>query len=286
MFKIGIDDFSYHRNYGWIIPGQSDSGKRWTLEDFLNRAAELKVDTVSLETYFMAELDRSFLTGLKERLDDRGLEGMLAWGHPQGLETGKSKQAAEDLKRTIKLLKYFGNNTLHFRGGGMADRNAEPQQLQIERLSKMLIEIAGLAADCGVILAMENHMDFTADEQLEILARVDASNLKVLLDTGNNLRLLEDPIEVVKKLAPHAAGVHLKDMFATGKGNPVTEWRKFWHTAPLGKGIIDLPEVLRILKENNFDGPLNLEIDFLNPRWRDDDQAVVESIEYLRSINI
>jgi sugar phosphate isomerase/epimerase len=233
----------------------------------------------------MPELDRSFLAGLKEKLDDSGLEGMLAWGHPQGLETGKNMKAAEDLKQTIKLLKYFGNNLLHFRGGGLADRNTEPQQLQIERLSEMLKDIAGLAADYEIILAMENHMDFTADEQLEILARVDAPNLKVLLDTGNNLRILEDPIEVVKKLAPHAVAVHLKDMFATGKGNPVTEWRKFWHTAPLGKGIIDLPEVLRILKENNFDGPLNLEIDFLNPRWRDDDQAVMESIEYLRSIN-
>ena len=285
MFKIGIDDFSYHRNYGWIIPGQSDSGKRWTLQDFLNRAVELNIDTVSLETYFMPELDRAFLAGLKEKLDDSGLEGMLAWGHPQGLETGKNLKAAEDLKQTIKLLKYFGNNILHFRGGGLADRNAEPQQLQIERLSEMLKDIAGLAAEYEIILAMENHMDFTADEQLEILARVDAPNLKVLLDTGNNLRILEDPIEVVKKLAPHAVAIHLKDMFATGKGNPVTEWRKFWHTAPLGKGIIDLPEVLRILKENNFDGPLNLEIDFLNPRWRDDDQAVAESIEYLRSIN-
>ena len=68
MFKIGVDDFSYHRNYGWIIPGQSDSGKRWTLDDFLNRAVELKLDTVSLETYFMPVIDRSFLTTLKEKL--------------------------------------------------------------------------------------------------------------------------------------------------------------------------------------------------------------------------
>ena len=286
MFKIGIDDFSYHRNYGWIIPGQSDSGKRWTLDDFLHRAAELNVDTVSLETYFMPKLDRSFLTELKQKLSDKGMEGMLAWGHPQGLETGKNKKAAEDLIRTIKLYKYFGNSVLHIRGGGLADRNLEPQQLQIERLSAMLKDIGVVAADNGIILAMENHMDFTADEQIEIIARVNSPNLKVLLDTGNNLRLLEDPMAVVEKLAPHAVALHVKDMIATGKGNPVTEWRKFWHTAPLGKGIIDLPEVIQILKKNHFEGPLNLEIDFLNPCWRDDDQAVVESIAYLRAINI
>jgi len=285
MFKIGIDDFSYHRNYGWIIPGQSDSGKRWTLDDFLNRAEELEIDAVSLETYFIPALDKSFLTNLKDKLVDKGLEGMLAWGHPQGLETGKNKKAAEDLKRTISLQEYFGSNLLHIRGGGLADRNAEPQQQQIKRLSEMLKEISKVAADYGVVLAMENHMDFTADEQLEILARVDSPNLQVLLDTGNNLRILEDPIEVVKKLAPYAVATHFKDIIATGRGNPATEWRKFWHSAPLGKGIIDFPEILKILKESNYNGPLNLEIDFLNPRWRDDDRAVVESIEYLRSIN-
>ena len=286
MFKIGIDDFSYHRNYGWIIPGQSDSGKRWTQDDFLSRAEELNVDTVSLETYFMPELNHALLASLKEKLLDKGIEGMLAWGHPQGLETGKNENAAEDLIRTIKLNGDFGNRLLHFRGGGLADRELEPRQVQIERLSAMLKDIVAIASDHGITLAMENHMDFTADEQLEILARVDSPNLKVLLDTGNNLRILEDPIAVVEKLAPHAAALHIKDMMATGRGNPVTEWRKFWHTTPLGEGIIDLPEVLQILKNNNFDGPLNLEIDFLNPRWRDDDQAVVISLEYLRSINI
>ena len=104
MFKLGVDDFCYHRRYGWIIPGQSDPGKRWTQDDFLDRATELKLDAVSMETCFMPDLDRSFLESLRKKLEDRGIEGMLSWGHPRGLETGKNKEAAADLDQTIKSL--------------------------------------------------------------------------------------------------------------------------------------------------------------------------------------
>ncbi|MBW1698387.1 MAG: sugar phosphate isomerase/epimerase [Deltaproteobacteria bacterium] len=286
MFKIGVDDFSYHRFYGWIIPGQSDPGKRWTHDEFIERATELKLDAVSMETCFMPGLERSFLEELRAKLEDRAIEGMLSWGHPRGLETGKNREAAEGLKRFIELAPCFGNNTVRIVGGGLADRNEEPIRPQIDRIIRVLKEIVEVAAEHDLTLAMENHMDFTADEQIEILEAVGSPYLKVLLDTGNNLRLLEDPIEVVKKLAPYAVATHVKDITATGRGSPAKEWRKFWPSVPLGKGIIDLPQMLKILKENNYRGSLNVEIDFLDPGWPDDDRAVEESIEYLRKINI
>lgn len=284
MFKMGVDDFCYHRFFGWIIPGQTDPGKRWSLDDFLKRAAELKLDVVSLETCFLPPLDRPFLENLRKKLADRKLEGMLSWGHPRGLETGKNAAAAEDLKKTIEAAKYLDTRVLRIVGGGFADRAQEPIRLQMERLLKVFPPLLEHAAVYDVVLAMENHQDFTADEQVEILQKIDSPYLRVTLDTGNNLRTLEDPIEVVRKLAPYAASTHIKDIIATGKGNPATEWRRFWPSVPLGKGIIDLPEVIRILRQNNYGGPLNLEIDFLDPRWPDEDEAVAESIAYLRNI--
>ena len=284
MFKVGVDNFCYHRFFGWIPPGQSDPGKRWTLDDFLNRAAELKLDTVSLETCFMPPLGPPFLESLRRKLDDRGLDGMLSWGHPRGLETGKKQAAAEDLKKTIEAAHFLGTKVLRIVGGGFVDRPQEPIRLQMERLIQVLTRLVELAAARDIVLAMENHMDFMADEQVEILQRVGAPHLGVTLDTANNIRLLEDPIEVVRKLAPYAAATHIKDAIATGKGSPVTEWRRFWPSAPLGKGIIDLPLVIDILGQNQYAGPLNLEIDLLDPRWPDEDAAVAESIDYLRKI--
>jgi|MudIll2142460700_1097286.scaffolds.fasta_scaffold97540_1 sugar phosphate isomerase/epimerase len=284
MFKIGVDNFSYHRYFGWIMPGQPDPGKRWTLDDFLKRAGELELDVVSLETCFLPPLDRPFLESLRKKLADQKLEGMLSWGHPRGLETGKNLAAAEDLKRTVEAAKFLGTRVLRIVCGGLADRFPEPVPLQMERVLKMLPGIVDHAQAHDIVLAMENHLDFNAGEQVEILQKIDSPYLRVTLDTGNNLRNLEDPMEVVKKLAPYTVATHIKDILATGKGNPATEWRRFWPSVPLGRGIIDLPEVLRILRQNNYAGALNVEIDFLDPRWPDEDEAVAESIAYLRKI--
>lgn len=284
MLKIGVDNFSFHRYFGWIIPGQTDPGIRWNHDTFLDRAASLNLEAVSMETCFMEALSPRFLERLRKGCESRSLEGMLSWGHPRGLETGKNPAAKEDLKRTLELAGDFGNPVIRIVGGGWADRAQEPVRIQIERIVEVLKEVADFAAARHMVLAMENHMDFTADEQLEILDRVGSDHLKVLLDTGNNLRILEDPMEVVRKLAPYTVATHIKDIAATGKGNPATDWRTFWPTVPLGKGILDLPEMIDILRKNGYTGSLNLEIDLLDPRFPDDDQAVAESIAYLRKI--
>jgi len=284
MYKIGVDNFSFHRYFGWIIPGQTDPGIRWTHEKFLDRAASLNLNTVSMETCFMEELSSRYLERLRKECESRSLEGMLSWGHPRGLETGKNPGATEDLKRTIALAGDFGNPVIRIVGGGWVDRAEEPIRVQIERTIEVLKEVSDVAASRGVVLAMENHMDFTADEQLEILRRIGSDHLKVLLDTGNNLRILEDPIEVVRKLAPYAVATHIKDIAATGKGNPAINWQTFWPTVPLGQGILDLSGMIDILRQNGYTGALNLEIDLLDPRWPDDDLAVAESIAHLRKI--
>ena len=47
--KVGIDSYCYHRYFGEVYPDQGDPGVRWTFQDFVNRAAELEVDGVSLD---------------------------------------------------------------------------------------------------------------------------------------------------------------------------------------------------------------------------------------------
>nr|MCU0873284.1 hypothetical protein [Pirellulaceae bacterium] len=86
--KVGIDSYCYHRYFGEIYPDQTDPGVRWTFQDFVRRAAELEVDGVSLESFFFASLEPGYLAEIKAALDERGMERVLAWGHPDGLEAG------------------------------------------------------------------------------------------------------------------------------------------------------------------------------------------------------
>jgi sugar phosphate isomerase/epimerase len=59
-------------------------------------------------------------------------------------------------------------------------------------------------------VGIENHKDWLADEQVEILKSVSSPWLGACVDFGNNLALLEDSLEVVRKLAPYAVTTHLE----------------------------------------------------------------------------
>ena len=76
--RVGIDTYSYHRFFGEIREGEEDPGTRWTTWDFLDRAVELGVDGVSLETCYLDLDDPAFRERLAMSLDGAGLDRALA----------------------------------------------------------------------------------------------------------------------------------------------------------------------------------------------------------------
>ncbi|MBW2582704.1 MAG: sugar phosphate isomerase/epimerase, partial [Deltaproteobacteria bacterium] len=89
--KVGIDSYCYHRFFGEVYPNQNPPSKEWTLEDFIERAKELEVDGVSLESCFIPRFDKEYLSELTEMLDEHNFDRVYAWGHPHGLEGGKNE---------------------------------------------------------------------------------------------------------------------------------------------------------------------------------------------------
>ncbi len=157
----------------------------------------------------------------------------------------------------------------------------EPHGPQIERISGILKETVKQAEDAGVKLAIENHIDFTADEILEILNNVDSEYLGVNFDTGNTLRVFEDPVEAARKLAGHIYATHMKDI-DPGHGSP-RDWT-FWASAPAGSGIIDMPGIVQVLREAGYQGMLCVEIDFQKDPQADETKAVESAVNYLKSL--
>lgn len=104
-------------------------------------------------------------------------------------------------------------------------------------------------------LAVENHKDWRAEEFVEILKRIDSEWVGVTLDTGNNISLLEDPMEVVKALAPYAFTVHLKDM-------AVEEYEDgfLMSEVNLGAGFLDIEAMISEIRRHNSDIRFNLEM--------------------------
>jgi sugar phosphate isomerase/epimerase len=277
--KIGIDSYCYHRYFGEVYPFQRKPEKNWTFREFIARAVQLGVDGVSLESCFLPSSEPDFWQRLATMLDRHNLERVLAWGHPDGLQGGRNTEALSDLIRHIEFAKTIDSRVMRIVGSSLRFRD-EPHEPQIERLSAMLREAVTVAEENGVVLAIENHIDFTASEILTLIQNVGTKNFGVNFDTGNALRLLEDPVEEAKLLVPHIYATHIKDLSPRTGGSP-REW-SFWESVPVGHGVIDIKAVMRVLKDQEYRGLLCVEVDCLRDPW-EEDEAVLASVEYLRA---
>jgi sugar phosphate isomerase/epimerase len=106
-----------------------------------------------------------------------------------------------------------------------------------------------------VHLAVENHKDWRAAELAERLRRLGGEFVGACVDTGNNIALLEDPMQVVETLAPFAVSTHIKDMAAREyeEGFLLSE-------VPLGTGFLDLKRMVSTLVRANPKIQFNLEM--------------------------
>ena len=118
------------------------------------------------------------------------------------------------------------------------------------------------AAQCGVILAVENHwgLSRTPEGLLRIVNAVPSPWVGALMDTGN---FLEDPYDKLRQIAPKTVFVQAKTYPGGGE----------WYTLDL-----DYPRIARILAEAGYGGYVSLEMEGKeNP-----DVAVPKSIQLLR----
>jgi sugar phosphate isomerase/epimerase len=95
----------------------------------------------------------------------------------------------------------------------------------------------------GMAVGIENHKDFLAAELADLLRAVGSPRLGACLDFGNNIALLEDPMDTVETLAPYAVTTHLKDMALRpcASGFELSE-------VPLGAGILPLPRMVEAVR--------------------------------------
>lgn len=112
-----------------------------------------------------------------------------------------------------------------------------------------------IARRIGVRLAVENHKDHRADEKIDVLKQLDSEYVGACVDFGNNLALAEDPLEVVRALAPWALTAHIKD-------HAVRECPEgFWMTdVALGEGLLDLPAMVGAIRKARPAARFNLEV--------------------------
>ena len=104
-------------------------------------------------------------------------------------------------------------------------------------------------------LGVENHKDWRVDQQVALLEHYSSEYLGVCLDTGNNLAVLDDPMETVEKLAPWTFNVHFKDM-----AMEECETGFLLSEVPLGEGLLDMRRIADTIRRAKPEVHFSLEM--------------------------
>jgi sugar phosphate isomerase/epimerase len=137
-----------------------------------------------------------------------------------------------------------------------------------------------------VTLAIENHDRFRAEELVRMIKAVDSERIGICLDTVNSFGCGEGVESVVQCLAPYTNNLHLMDFtiarFPHQMGFTVSG-------TPLGKGMLNVPWLLAVLKAHGRD--VNAVIELWTPPEKEievtmakERRWVEESVTYLRRL--
>ena len=97
--------------------------------------------------------------------------------------------------------------------------------------------------------------------------------LGICLDIGHDLRAGSDPIKDLKRYDKRVFDIHLKD---------VTEGTKAGHAIELGRGAIDFPRFVKMLRKVGYKGSLSLEYE---KDMTDPFIGIAESVGYFKAVS-
>jgi sugar phosphate isomerase/epimerase len=236
---------------------------------------------------------------LKKALDNHGIHVHNFCGvDPDlvSLDDNKRRAAYGRFERVAELAAHFGTDTLHLASYsppvqyvgespyalgedykfGDTYHVRIPEGFDWERVWNVLVEscrfTADIAAKYGKTIIMEPRVGeiiCSVDSMIRLVNDVERPNFKANFDTGHFSAQRENVPLALAKLRGKFANIHVSD------NDP-----KNTDHLPIGDGIIDWSEFLRVLKTQNYDGYLGLDLGN-RPTLVDDLKRSAEKLEQL-----
>ena len=167
-------------------------------------------------------------------------------------------------ERTVRAAKEAG--ALCLRAACLSGRRYEAFST-LDEWKRFVIESKGRIARTLPILekyrmplGLENHKDWTAEEMVALLKEYNSEYLGACIDAGNNIALLDDPMDLVERLSRYAVTTHIKDMATEeyAEGFLLSE-------VPLGQGMLDLKRICQTIARARPKAKFTLEMITRNP---------------------
>jgi sugar phosphate isomerase/epimerase len=249
----------------WSVVETVRAGKM-NLSGFIEFAAGQAVEGVELLDYFWTD-ERAEIPQVKKQMAAAGLKlAVYSIGNDlfQPDEAERAKQVTA-IKHAVEVANELGVDRVRvFSGSHRAGYRLEDGLAWIiEGLSAG----AAYAQSHGVVLALENHglMAGRSDQVKDIIQRVNSPALRANLDTGNFLLVGQNPTDAARELAALVALVHLKDFRKATPADQVHVYKGLDGTGftgtVTGEGMVDLPQIVSILRAAGYTGWLSLEFE-------------------------
>ncbi|MEM7029650.1 MAG: sugar phosphate isomerase/epimerase [Chloroflexota bacterium] len=136
--------------------------------------------------------------------------------------------------------------------GGKSD-DEETFQQSVDSLGNL----SKMAEKYGVMLCMKAHVGaavYNTPTTLRMMEAISSPNFGIDMDPSHIHRADENPVDAIAAVVSRVKHVHIRDCKGRqqGPGNPEDQAN--------GRGDIDLVGYIRVLHENGYTGPLNLEV--------------------------
>ena len=192
------------------------------------------------------------LPKIRQRAESYGMyiEAMIAM--PKGEDASSFEQGLKNAQTVGAVaIRSAGLNTRRYE----TFTSLEEWRAHVAVAHKSIETALPLLDKYKIPLGIENHKDWTADEAVALMKKYSSENFGMCLDFGNNLSLLDQPMDVIERLAPYAVTIHLKDMAVRpcADGFLLSE-------VLLGKGYLDLPRAVSLVRQARPNAHFSLEM--------------------------
>jgi inosose dehydratase len=130
--------------------------------------------------------------------------------------------------------------------------------------------------DTGIRVAVHNHgpEDKLYPSPADVWEHIKGLDERIglCLDIGHAARAGADPVKAVKEYGARIFDLHIKDLAVLSKE---------YHPAVLGRGVLDIPGLLRALKERRYNGYCSIEFEM---DMNDPYPGIAESVGYFRGV--
>ncbi len=241
-----------------------------SLTEWIDQAAELPIDGLEWYAGFLEMQDEANWMPIRRYVEAKGLCVPMMCCSPDFTHPDPEFRAEqiEHEKRWIDMTAALGGQYCRVLSG---QRRPELSREEGIHLAAECIDLcAAYAAECGVTLVIENHYkdDFwaypefaqMADVFCDLVNSVQAENFGVNYDPSNTILAGEDPIALLRRVAPRVVTMHASDRYLI-EGTledlrreelGVEGYAERLRHGEVGRGLNDYDAIFSILKESGF----------------------------------